>query len=304
MNISKKRVINPFRYLRMIPPDGAFYVAAPLSDEDLSGLRKYGLQPDAPARIPIPRGLATRKNANGRLVAQKNLPKVPQYISHDYHIIDRHGNDHYGVCGYTRPCYQKTYDPPTELPFLIEGNTLYSKLFRNSEQSRTTIAAAMNIMLEMVGHFEIRTSEKAPALPPVRQLEVPWEILRAGSASKDEWERYMRAITERKTEAKKLEIAHRHEALWAENPEFFALGTQNFWGYVVYGFPKHNFYVFESNEVNNATYIFRGDWVAVSKLTKTEVLTHSLEDSRLFHTPQWHSNIAHKISGYLQEEVL
>lgn len=49
--------------------------------------------------------------------------------------------------------------------------------------------------------------------------------------------------------------------------------------YVVYGFTALNLFIFESNEINNATYAFRGDWEAASKLTKTEVLSgHVQED--------------------------
>lgn len=300
-NISKARIINPYRYLHMIATDGEFYVAAPFSEEESARIRRYGLQADARARIPIPRGPATCRNANGRYVTHKDLPKESRYISHDYHIVDYHGNDHYGVCGYNRMCYQRVFIPPTDLAFTIEGNVLYSKLFVNNASSLPLITDAMNIILEMVGHFEIRTPDKATALPPIKQIEVPWEILRAGTSDRETWEQHVCDIIERKSKAKQVEIKHRHETLWNENPEFCAFGSQNFWGYVVYGFPKHNFYVFESNEINNATYIFRGDWKQASQLTKTEVLTKGLEDCRVFHTPQWYGNIERKIVSLCHE---
>ena len=60
-------------------------------------------------------------------------------------------------------------------------------------------------------------------------------------------------------------------------PEFCVLGAQNFFGYVVYGFPTMNLYIFESNGINNATYAFRGDWEAASMLTKMEVLSGGLQ---------------------------
>jgi hypothetical protein len=74
-------------------------------------------------------------------------------------------------------------------------------------------------------------------------------------------------------------------------PDFCAVGTQNFAGYVVYGFSRLDLYIFECDVTGNATYIFRGDWELASKLTKTEILTGNLQEARLFHTENWRQNI-------------
>ena len=73
-------------------------------------------------------------------------------------------------------------------------------------------------------------------------------------------------------------------------PDFCVLGSQNFWGYVVYGFTALNLFVFECNEINNATYAFRGDWEAASKLTKTEVLSGHIQETRVYHSDKWYEN--------------
>ena len=215
--------------------------------------------------------------------------------------MDWHGQDHYGTCIQERWCYQRELVPPAELAFIIEDDVLYSPLLANSEDDMEHIKLAMNVILEMVGHCEIWTADKAPALPPVRQVEVPWETLRAGTRERSDWEEYVQKTVERKPKAQQVEICCRHEHLMEMGPEFCVLGAQNFFGYVVYGFPTLNLYIFESNGINNATYAFRGDWEAASMLTKMEVLSGGLQEARIYHTEQWHENIGRLFYRIAQE---
>lgn len=291
MNITKRSIRNPQRYLYALHPGDKFYVAAPLSNEDLQKLRPYGIAPGKPARIPIPQRSATTVNANGKWIPLRDLPKKIRVFARTYHLKTYHGDDIYGTCYQARMCYQRKLIPPTELAFVIEDGMLYSPLLENSENDMQRIKVAMNVVLEMVGHCEIRTAEKALALPPVKQAEVPWEILRAGTRDQAEWKGYLEKTMERKAKAQQLEIYRRHDSIMNHQPEFVVLGKQNFFGYVVYGFPALNLFIFESNEINNATYAFRGDWMTASRLTKTEVLAEGLQEARIFHTEQWPENL-------------
>ena len=299
--IIKKCIRNPRRYLYALHHGDKFYVAATLSDEDILRLRRYGISPDKTARIPVPHRSATQLNAEGKWILLRDLPKKIRQFVHAYHLVDWHGNDHYGTCIQERWCYQRELNPPTELAFVIENGVLYSPLLKNSEEDMECIKIAMNVMLEMVGHCEIRTADKAPALPPVRQEEVPWEILRAGTRDRTDWEEYVNRTVDRKPKAQQVEICRRHEHLMEMGPEFCVLGAQNFFGYVVYGFPALNLFIFESNGINNATYAFRGDWEAASMLTKMEVLSGGLQEARIYHTEQWHENIGRLFYRISQE---
>ena len=296
MDIIKNRIINPRRYLYVLSPDESFYVAASLTEEDMVKLAAYGIEPDAPARVPIPHRGASYRNANGHWLLDKTKLKEERWFAHPYHVIDWHGGHHYGICYQCRMCYQRYLVPPTELAFVIEDGVLFSPLMKNAEEDMVEVKAAMNILLEMLGRCEIWTEEKAPALPPVNQKEVPWEILRAGTRDKDAWEDYVQKTIQRRPKGHQQEIKGRHEFLWDRAPEFCVLGTQNFWGYVVYGFPALNLFVFESNEINNATYVFRGDWEEASKLTKTEILSGHRQDARLYHTESWKANLGQLIA--------
>ena len=121
MQIRTKRIINPQRYLYTLHPGDKFYIAVPLEAEDYPRLQSYGILPDSPARIPIPRKAATRVNANGKWKLIRDLPKEERFFEHDYHVVDWHGTDHYGTCWQSRWCYQRELIPPTELAFIIEG---------------------------------------------------------------------------------------------------------------------------------------------------------------------------------------
>ena len=301
MNITKRSIRNPQRYLYALHPGDKFYVAAPLSDEELQKLRPYGIAPGKPARIPIARRSATKYNADGKWILLKDLPKEVRTFAHTYHLKDWQGGDIYGTYYQSRMCYQRKLIPPTELAFVIEDGTLYSPLLENSEDDMQRIKVAMNVVLEMLGHCEIWTSERAPALPPVKQAEVPWEILRAGTRDRVELKQYLQKTMERKATAQQIEIYKRHDSIMNRQPEFVVLGKQNFFGYVVYGFPALNLFIFECNEINNATYAFRGDWMTASRLTKTEVLAGGLQEARIFHTEQWPENLGKLFSRIYQE---
>lgn len=84
MDITRKRIINPQRYLYALHPGDKFYIAVPLAEEDYPRLQFYGLLPDSPARIPIPRRAATTLNANGKWKVLRDLPKEKRSFEHDY----------------------------------------------------------------------------------------------------------------------------------------------------------------------------------------------------------------------------
>ena len=75
MQINKKRILSPQRYLYALNPDEPFYLAARLMAEDVQHLLRYGIKADGNARIPTPRGPATATNADGKWVACRDLPK-------------------------------------------------------------------------------------------------------------------------------------------------------------------------------------------------------------------------------------
>lgn len=74
MQIRRKRIRNPQRYLYELSEGESFYLAVPVKSEDLKSLRRYGLE-EGTTKIPIPRKPVTEANANGKWIPLKHLPK-------------------------------------------------------------------------------------------------------------------------------------------------------------------------------------------------------------------------------------
>ena len=291
MIINRKKIVSPQKYLALFAPNEKFYVAVPLSEDLKQAALKYGLSFDGSYQIPIPIGKETCKNANGFWKVRKDLPKENRPIERAYHIVDWHGNDHYGTAYYDMLCYKREFIPPTELAFRVENGVVYSQLLCNSPDEMAKIKVSINILLEIFGFCELRKDDKTLLMPSVPVIKVPWEILRAGTKEKSIWDNYLDKTLRNKPETQKFAIKRRHEFLWKQNPDFCALGKQSFWGYIVYGFKKSKIYIFESDQPDNATYIFYGDWEGASKLTKTEILTGHLHKARIFHTKNWYYKV-------------
>ena len=304
MLIKKKHIRNPIQYLYEFGPDEGIYISAPVSDEDILALSSYGFDmvcKESQQTIPVPRRNATKLNADGRWLIHRDQPKVDRTFEHEYHIVDWHGNDHYGTCFQTRKCYQRTLIPPRELVFTLENSVLLSPLFHNSDDYMDDVKLAINVLLEILGRCETWTAAKAPAVPPVKQRLVSWEVLRSGSRRKEEWEQYVDETTRVIPRVQRQIIRNRHEFLWNQQPDFCVLGSQNFWGYVVYGFTLKDLYIFECNKPDNATYVFRGNWEEASKLTKTEILDGHIQEARLLHTEKWRGNLGKLIAAWNKE---
>jgi len=296
MKIIRKHIRKPEKYLYEIAQGDYFYVAISLVGDDLQTLHRYGLVDDSVARIPIPQKAATRLNSDGSYILKRDRPRELRTFEMEYHIRDWHGEDHYGTCWHHRLCFQRELIPPMELRFVIQGNILFSTLLQNNPSEYPKIKLAINVALEMLGRCEIWTDERVPAQLPVDQIEVPWEILREGTRDEQVWRNYLAKIIEKKPKAQGGVILRRHEFLWEQHPDFCVTGKQNFYGYVVYGFSSKNLFVFECDQVNNATYVFRGEWEAASKLTKTDILRSHIQERRVYHTENWYRTMARLLS--------
>lgn len=297
--IKAKRIRNPKRYLYELEENEEFYIAVPLHESYEDVLEKYGYEMSKKKSelwIPLPLKKTTNENINGSWVINKELPKIEREFEREYHVVDWHGNDHYGTCYHTRMCYQRTPIKAEEIAFSNENDVLFSPLYKNSDTEMNTVKVAINILLEIFGQCEIWRKSKTPILPLAKQKIVSWEILGSGETDKDKLKEYVDKTIEVLPKKQRSIIKNRHEFFGMQKPDFCVLGSQNFWGYVVYGFTSKNLYFFECNRPDNATYVFKGDWKKASQLTKTEILNDHLQDERIFHTTNWKENICHKLS--------
>lgn len=117
--------------------------------------------------------------------------------------------------------------------------------------------------------------------------DLPWERIRES----------IRNVIDSAPRSHQNVIAQRHQHICNHEPEALYIGDEGFWGYVVYAFPTRNLYVFESNRIDNATYVFRGNWEVASRLTKAEIISGNLHDARIIHTEHWAGTLHRTLNG-------
>lgn len=289
MIIQKKRINNVQKYL-----DGLncqmvyeFCIQVPNNVKNYEKLRNVNHEDIIDHTIiPTPIGPITRFNANGKEIPQKNLPKEERWFQRDYHVVDWHGNDHYGSCSVSRMCYPKTWVLPPEEEILFTTDYIKSMPLKINELNR--IKHVVNMFLELFGYCEIVDSNSIP-IPSRIIRRIPWKILPPGEYP---WEKIEAELHNNRTfNSKKHSIERGVEILRSYHPEFCAIGIDNFNGYIVFGYPNKDLYVLESMELNNATYIFKSDWQELSKISKKQIIDGNLHYKRIIHSPQWEEQI-------------
>ena len=150
---------------------------------------------------------------------------------------------------------------------------------------------ALNVCLELFGECEVFTDNLKSVVPPAdRRLN--WEILPPG---KYPWERILsvvQPIIDRAKKGNRAAITMRLETVTGYEPEFVAMGSAGFHGYMIFGFPTKSLFILESAYYGNATYVFDKNWETLSKLTKAEILDQSLQKDRLLHLSGWPFKLA------------
>jgi len=293
--VRQQRIRSIESHLWEIRQGERFYIIKKTTRDDENALQKYGLL-NPSSVVPRPYKRATTNNAEGSWKIHRDLPKEPRWIEHEYHIVDWHGDDHYGTCYQQRMCFQRTRIPPTCYELIVTDGRIESPLLENVPEHSEKNTLIMNMFLEIFGECEVVTEKRESPLPVLRTRQVPWTILPPGHRSWQETAALIEPIMEQVPHNQRMVISQRHKTIHDMGPDFSAMGTEGFWGYIVYGFTNQELYVFESNRYDNATYIFRGDWETASRLTKMEILCGGIHERRLFHTDNWRRHLTKAIA--------
>lgn len=152
------------------------------------------------------------------------------------------------------------------------------------------------MFLEMFGKCETLTEQYKPKLK-TKIERLSWTVLPQGEYPWEKAKSHLGVIISSIPRKHRNIISNRHEAITQYKPDFMAIGDQSFWGYVIYGFTNKNLYVFESNQLNNATYIFRGNWKDASRLSKAEIIGGQYHEDRIIHNKNWNNDISRLISA-------
>lgn len=292
MIIQKNRIISVKKYLEFLGEVEQFYVCVKNDPDNLELLRKKFVCSEVEVGskfIPENIGVVTSYNANGKRIVRKDLPKEPRTFEHDFHVIDWHGQDHYGTCFQTRDCYPVEWIlPPCE--YLIADNeVIRSELISKDNPER--VKHIVNLFLEIFGMCEtVDAAYQSIISKPIKRVE--WTILPPGKYPWDKAKERLISYFDNVSDRKKITIQRRHKVLADYVPDFVAIGKESFKGYIVYGYTSRGLYYFESNEPDNATYVFKGNWEEASKLTKRDILKGDLCYKRFIHSESWEKNIS------------
>lgn len=292
-----RKTRNLRKYLKQLKQKETYWLGLP-TDSHKEKLEELGFTiPLAPGErlLPDPKyGPANRRNSLGDEIVHRDKPLETAYRLAEWHWTEFRGRYDREECSkivdIPYPRYPRTQVPPlsVELGIRKTGNNLHVVagpfvLGKNDSTATNTV----NVFIEIFGECavlrqDMTTWEKAP----IRQLN--WELLPPGKNPWASAQPALRKVVGSADKGNRPVIAARFDTIGKHEPDFVAIGTGGFNGYVVFGFPRFGFCLLESQEVNNATYVLNeSSWEKVSMLSKAEILNGNLHRDRLIHRETW-----------------
>lgn len=296
--IGKKRIRKSEKYLVHLAEGNTAYVGLPITEDISSRLKECGFESVIVGETLVPSpeiGNVSKFNANGREVPQKNLPMEIAYRHQYREWKDWHGTSHSGSTDIPYKRYPRKLTPPPGITltiiqtdnkqFVIAGEAIVK-----GQTPYEDITHRINLMLEIFKSVEIlQENLERYEIPKIRRLD--WDILPSGKIPWDQFQPKLIPLLERASKGKKVIIVERLEIVSKYKPDFHAIGKNGYRGYIIFGFTELNFYIFETAEYGNATYVFEGNWESLSQMTKAEIIAGNLQQHRFVHLDGWASQI-------------
>jgi hypothetical protein len=241
--------------------------------------------------LPEISGPVSRFNANGKFRLLRDLPRETCY--RESYITDWHGYHHTVYIEYQRYQREMIEAPNIELTVANDANDeliLLSPILINEPENYQKIKHVINLFLEIFGECETLYEDLIPAFN-VHVTRLNWDVFPRGNQPWENIETLLNEIIYRTTPHRRVVVKNRIEKISESNPNFVAVGRAGFKGYIVFGFENRDFYILESIYTGNATYVLGQDWIELSKLTKGQIISQSLHERRIVHSPNWNSEI-------------
>lgn len=301
MKINHK-IRNAKKYLTDIPISSKFVVCVVLSKGELN--EKFDMIEAKEKSIYSPKlsnGVNARRNTIGEFVINKNKPKEYRYRAHEWHLKDWGGNWHSGVSMIPYECYSRDFIEPKNVKFTLshlnDGKLilLANTVFKNDELSKkdlSSISFIVNLLVEAVGKAEILRLDSITGMPVRTITTVNWRILPRGERI---WN-YVKSGLNCVSKSEQWMIQKRLEVLESFMPMKIYKGLDSYTGYLVFYFETSGLYVFDSMMYGQATYVFEGNWRAISKLTKKQIITNKIAKERIVHNKDWKRKISRILS--------
>lgn len=295
----RKKLRSIGEHLKPFTSSQAFYVAVTDLKDRLDDIAKVGFSvPPVAGEQLLPAGefgIACRRNADGEEIVHKDRPLETHYRQREWTWKEFRGRYDYVERSKIVEVPYKRYPRSWKKPHGVELQirtaprdtlVIVAGPFRSSEVDEEILLNTVHMFVELFGECSlVKEDLAAVGQAPVRRLN--WEVLPPG---KYPWARAEPAIDHvirTVSPGDQAVLRERVKTITAYEPDFIAVGRNGFSRYVVYGWDRRELYVLESTEVNNATYVLKNNWEAVSAMTKAQVLDAGEHHARLVHRGTW-----------------
>lgn len=289
-----QRIINPKNYLTFVKNQNAFIIATKVKDCDNSLLSKLGFSTPLivdESIIPNPITGKTNENLNGKVIVRNDLePNEPYRRLFHWKCTDWNGDEHEGYTIKVRYRYPRQYLPAYNESMTIRKdsqNELWICSDILSIDNMPRVKFVMNLFANTFSTFEVLEKDLCLTKKIIKQN---FWFLKPGTLTKDELEKVICQGNKNKS-AENIKAWERYQTIepfMVTND--IMVGSQGFYGY--YAVKTKNYWVLESNKVNNATYLFDDMWKEYVKLDKQKVLKGKLCKKRVYHTNNWKQEIS------------
>lgn len=300
MQIRGKNIRSLSKYIPQIGDGKSFRVGISVNGIE-ARLEELGFPTPLEAGVsilPAVVGKISEFNAHGSDIVRRDLPKVTKSRMIYTTTYDWHGNPHPGFQYRDYESYPREHiDGPEEEIILLQRDTgliaVSDELTAKSGDDSRALHI-INLFLECFGECELFDKDIAPI---IKVRKVHWKILPPGEYPWEKAKGHIKEFTNRLKDSERHVVEHRIKHITQHEPDLIAFGTGGFDGYFVFGFTTRSLFVLESSHLDNATYVLKSDWLALSCLTKKEILAAQLHHQRLIHNNSWPRSLRSVIGG-------
>lgn len=302
--ISGRRIVRLDRYLGFLKDNIKIIIGTKIDLNDTQRLVEIGFPENAvigDSVLPSASlGRVNEYNAEGRYIPQKHLPMETAYRQIEWHWEEYNGP--YDTTPQSRIVdvpykrYPRIFKEPPSIELslfnTITGDTfLVAPEQQYNAPTKEVIKHTINMFLEIFGECQVFSDDMTDIIQaPTRRLN--WRILPPGRRPWEQLEEELESIIDDVSIGSRPVVLDRLRTINEYGPDFAAVGTGGFRGYVIMGFQDRNLYICESIFYGNATYIFDERWEELSRKTKREILDNSLQTDRIIHLARtWNRRI-------------
>lgn len=166
---------------------------------------------------------------------------------------------------------------------------IITQSFLNNQSNIEEILFAANLTLEIFNEVDtfILNSDKDIINSNAVDI-VNWEILPKGEQI---WDSFSNKTTDKLTPSEQILVKERFDYINSFNPDVVRQGVGGYTGYLIFEFTDKNLFIFDSILYGDAMYVFKNDWINVSRLTKREIIQNELAEERIIHNKSWKAKL-------------